>query len=153
MHIHIVHTTIVLLYLNVQGSRFLTLEDGSDRLSRNGGKELTATHWVVTQKSRILIYFVAEAWHHTCTWIFPLSFSSLWELLLFNLKIILEFCHHLSLYDELLPCILSFYCQCETQYELHLWLVFDNSVGLCCIKYCLFAYVCDITFYLPALFI
>ena len=40
MRIHIIHTTIVLLYLNVQGSRFLTLEDGTVRLSRNVGKKL-----------------------------------------------------------------------------------------------------------------
>jgi len=72
---------------------------------------------------------------------------------LFNLKIILEFCHQLSLYDELLSSILSFYCQCETQYELRLWLAFNNSLGVCCIKYSLFACVWDVTFYLPALII
>jgi hypothetical protein len=83
----------------------------------------------------------------------PLSSPSLWEFLLFTLKIILEFYRQLSLYDELLSSILSFYYQCETQYELHLCLVFNNSLGLHCIKYSLFAYTWDITFYLPALFI
>ena len=34
---------------------FLTLEDGSDRLSRNVGKELTSTRYVKTQKSTVLI--------------------------------------------------------------------------------------------------
>jgi len=83
----------------------------------------------------------------------PFTSTSLWELLLFYLKIILEFYHQLSLYNELLSSILSLNCQCETQYDLHLWLVFNNSLGHCCIKYSLFAYVWDVTFYLPALFI
>jgi len=40
---------------------FLTMEDGTDRLCRNVGKELTTTRCVIAQKSAVLIYFAAEA--------------------------------------------------------------------------------------------
>ena len=60
---------------------------------------------------------------HVYTYV-PVSFSSLWELLLFNLNIILEFYHQLSLYDELLSSILSFYCQCEHT----IWITFMVSL-------------------------
>jgi hypothetical protein len=45
-----------------QGSKgFLTLEDGTDRLSRNISKELITTHCIIARKSAVLIYFTAEA--------------------------------------------------------------------------------------------
>jgi len=39
------------------------LEHGTDRLSRNVGKELTTSRTVVTQKSPVLIHFAVEAWN------------------------------------------------------------------------------------------
>ena len=41
MHIHIIHMANILLYLNLQGSRFLIYEDGTDRLSQNVGFEMS----------------------------------------------------------------------------------------------------------------
>ena len=41
---------------------FLTLEDGTDRLSQNSRCGITATRCVMTQKSLVLIYFAAERW-------------------------------------------------------------------------------------------
>ena len=40
---------------------FLTPGDGTDRLSRNDGKELTTTRCEITQKTAVIIYFAAEA--------------------------------------------------------------------------------------------
>jgi len=39
----------------------LNLEDGTDRLSRNVGKNYYYPRCVTTQKSAVLIYFAAEA--------------------------------------------------------------------------------------------
>jgi len=39
----------------------MTLEYGTDKLSRNVGKELPLPLCVTTQKSAVLIYFAAEA--------------------------------------------------------------------------------------------
>ena len=44
-----------------QGS-VLSLEGGTDRMSRNVGKKLTTTR-VITQKSAVLIHIAAEAWN------------------------------------------------------------------------------------------
>jgi hypothetical protein len=49
---------------HLQGSRILgfwTIEDRTDRLSRNVGRELTTTRRVIGQKSAVLVYFAAEA--------------------------------------------------------------------------------------------
>jgi hypothetical protein len=44
---------------------FLTLEDGTNRLSENVGKKLTTIRWSEAQESADLIYFVVGAWNHT----------------------------------------------------------------------------------------
>ena len=47
-----------------KGMDCLSLEDGTDKLSRNFAHRLPIKRYVTSQKSEDLIYTAAEAWHY-----------------------------------------------------------------------------------------
>ena len=50
---------------HLQGSvDFLTVEYGTDRMSRNVGREFTIRRCVISQRSANLMYIAAKAWNH-----------------------------------------------------------------------------------------
>jgi len=59
-------------FMNVKA--FLTLEDGTGRLSWNVGKELPTTRCVIPPKSAVPKHFMVEAWNHAYWTLFKILY-------------------------------------------------------------------------------